>query len=104
MARRSAPCSTCESSPSLDPAGAELIPIARCRDVVAFIKPGTEPRIGVISDNIDQNLTAFMRKLITEYGAFARLSAFLRALADLQRLHSDHPSCQHQMRLLVQRS
>lgn len=45
---------------------------SRCRDVVAFVKQGTEPRIGVISDNIDDGLADFMRKVITEYGGSPR--------------------------------
>ncbi|SCV69455.1 BQ2448_2475 [Microbotryum intermedium] len=36
-------------------------------DVVAFVKTGTKPRIGVIGDNVSQPLTQFMRQLITEY-------------------------------------
>ncbi|ORY47192.1 hypothetical protein BCR35DRAFT_310950 [Leucosporidium creatinivorum] len=36
-------------------------------DVVAFVKKGTEPRIGVISDNVDQDLTEFMRRVIGEF-------------------------------------
>lgn len=37
-------------------------------DVVAFVKKGTERRIGVISDNVDEGLTALMRRLIGEFG------------------------------------
>lgn len=43
-------------------------------DVVAFVKEGTEPRIGVISDNVDPTLTEFMRSVITEFGESERRS------------------------------
>lgn len=44
-------------------------------DVVAFVKKGTEPRIGVISDNVDPDLTEFMRRVIKEYGEPSLLAA-----------------------------
>ncbi|GAA5971897.1 hypothetical protein JCM21900_000645 [Sporobolomyces salmonicolor] len=36
-------------------------------DVVAFIRSGTKPVIGVIGDGVSQDLTEFMRLLISEY-------------------------------------
>lgn len=36
-------------------------------DVVAFHKKGTEERIGVISDNVDEDLTNLMRRLVREF-------------------------------------
>jgi bacterial leucyl aminopeptidase len=42
-------------------------------DVVAFVKEGTEPRIGVISDNVDVELTKFMTRVIEEFGTSCSL-------------------------------
>ncbi|GAA5881116.1 hypothetical protein JCM1840_007109 [Sporobolomyces johnsonii] len=36
-------------------------------DVVAFVRSGTKPVIGVIGDGVSQELTEFMRLLISEY-------------------------------------
>lgn len=36
-------------------------------DVVAFHKKGTEERIGVISDNVDEDLTNLMRRLVRQF-------------------------------------
>ncbi|GAA5915725.1 hypothetical protein JCM6882_004128, partial [Rhodosporidiobolus microsporus] len=36
-------------------------------DVVAYIKPGTEPVVGLITDGVNENLTAFMKLVIGEY-------------------------------------
>ena len=44
------------------------------RDVVAFVKPGSKPTIGLLNDNSDDGLVDFMRKLITEYGELSSVS------------------------------
>lgn len=37
------------------------------RDVVAYVKPGTTPAIGVITDGVNLDLVEFMELLIDEY-------------------------------------
>ena len=44
--------------------------VCGCRDQVAYVKPGTDASIGVLGDEgqVNQELTSFVRKVITEYG------------------------------------
>jgi hypothetical protein len=53
------------------------------RDQVAFIKPGTTPSIGVLGDEgqVDQDLTSFVRKVITEYGKSRRVVPFRQMIS-----------------------
>lgn len=90
--------------------GAILTVCSFLRDVVAFVKSGTKPRIGVISDNVSEPLTDFMRLLVTEYaeidfGASHPCSSFSAFLSSretvansLALVHS-----RHQVRLRLQR-
>lgn len=36
-------------------------------DMTAFVKPGTEERIGIIQDYVDPELTSFLEKLAKEH-------------------------------------
>lgn len=44
-----------------------LSEMVQYRDVVAYIKPGTEPVIGMITDGTDQDLVEFMKLIVDEY-------------------------------------
>lgn len=39
------------------------------RDRAQYVKPGTEPTIGIIQDFVDPGFTEYLTRVVDEYGA-----------------------------------